>query len=158
MNVSDYKAQTLARPDVKDIIKLEPVERDRTGNTVVHITENGRHVTKYDVHLMREVDGVITFDKEHITIFDKGKATEAVEYNAPTNAPKATVAPSQIEDYVMKHANNAQYLDKRIIELNTQAPWVRFTGIKDNGNGTGKVVTCFAYMKGATPTTIELIE
>lgn len=158
MNLATYKTETLAREDVKDIVKFEAVERDRSGNTVIHLTENGRKVIKYDVHLMRVQDGVTFFDKEQIAVIDKGEATEEIEFRAPSTKPAEVVAPSQLEDYVMKHANNRLYLDKRIIEMNTAAPWVRFTGIKNNGNGTGTTVTCFAYMNGTTPTTLELTE
>lgn len=160
MKFAEYKTTTLARTDVDDIVKIEPVEMkpnaDKTGyEQVVHVTELGKTLRKYDVHLMRVVDGVKHFVKEYLVVVDEGLDTEEVVFTAPTTEVKQVPA-SAIEDYVFKHQNNVKYQNKVIVEMDTVAPWVKFTGIKDNGNGTATVVTCFAYMKGATPTTVEL--
>lgn len=160
MKLSEYKTTTLARADVDDIVMIEPVEKrpnaDKTGYEVlVQTTESGKTLIKYDVHLMRVVNGIKTFDKEMIAVLNQGEETEEVVFRAPTTEVKVAT-PSQIEDYVFKHANNAKYQNKKIIEMDTAAPWVKFTGIKDNNDGTGTLVTCFAYIKGANPTTVEL--
>lgn len=160
MKLTEYKTTTLAREDVDDIVKVEPVEMrpnaDKSAyEQVVHVTELGKTLRKYDVHLMRVVGGVKQFVKEHLVVINEGEVDEEVVFTAPTTEVKTT-NPSAIEDYVFKHANNTKYQNKQITEMNLQAPWVRFMAVKDNNDGTGVVVTCFAYMKAGVPTTIEL--
>jgi hypothetical protein len=160
MKLTEYKAATLARADVDDIVMIEPVEMrpnaDKSGyEQVVHTTESGKTIRKYDVHLMRVVDGIKQFQKEHLAVVNQGLADEEVVFTAKTTEPEV-VTESQIEKYVFTHANNSKYQDKKIVSVDTVAPSVHFTGIKDNGDGTASEVRCFAYMKAGVPVTVEL--
>ena len=161
MDLATYKTTTLARADVDDIVMLEPVERrrlaDGSAEKVVHTTETGHKIVKYDVHLMRVVDGVKKFQKEQIAVIDEGQATEEVVYREQGSTEPKEVSESQIERYVNDHANNAKYLDKQILKVDTSAPSVYFSGVVDNGDGTGKKVLCFAYVTDK-PKTIEMGE
>lgn len=159
-NLNEYKTTTLARADVDDIVMIEPVEKRKAADgsieKVVWKTENNRTLTKYDVHLMREVDGVKTFQTEQIALLDEGTATEEVVFREKGSTEPKDVTESQIENYVKNHANNAAYQDKQITKVDTKAPSVYFTGVVDNGDGTGTKKEFFAYMKNGTPTTLEL--
>lgn len=140
MKLSDYKADTIARTDVKDIVKFEPVERNSRGEVIITLTEAGKTLKKYDVHLMREVDGNVVFDKEYIAVLDEGKETEEVVYRAQTTRPEV-VTESQIETYI----KNLPFLAVRILEMDTQEPWVKFQGVQVTGVNAGKEVQVFAY-------------
>ena len=156
MKLSEYKTSTLARADVDDIVKIEPVERRPTADKkgyeqVVHTTETGKKITKYDVHLMRVVDGVKRFDKEHIAIVNEGEATEEVVFTAPTTEKKE-VSETAIETYV----NSLPFKSIKITEIDTEAPSATFTAIKVE-NGVGKRVEVFAYREGTkAPTYVEV--
>jgi len=147
MKFTDYKTSTLARPDVDDIVRIEPVElrpnAEKTGyEIIVQTTESGKTVTKYDVHLMRVVDGVKIFDKEQIAIVDEGKDTEDVVFRAPTTAKEDRIA-SRLERYI----NTLPYLDVQDKQIDPAAKSARFTALKDNGDGTATEVEVFAYIK-----------
>ena len=156
MKLTDYKTSTLARADVDDIVKIEPVEVRPVKGTndyeqVVHNTETGKKITKYDVHLMRVVDGVKRFDKEHIAIVNEGQATEEVVFTAPTTEKKE-VSETEIETYV----NSLPFKSIKITEIDTEAPSATFTAIKVEG-GVGKRVEVFAYREGTkAPTYVEV--
>lgn len=160
MKLAAYKTSTLARADVDDIVMIEPVEnrpvKDETGKVtgyeqVVHTTELGKTLRKYDIHLMRVVDGVKQFVKEHIVVVDQGLATEEVVFTAPTTEPKETTL-TQIETYI----NSLPYENKKILEIDTAAPSATFTGLKIV-NGVATRVEVYAYRKGtAAPTYVEI--
>lgn len=156
MNLAAYKQSTLDRADVDDIVMIEAVEKrptaDKTGyEQVVHTTELGKTLRKYDIHLMRVVDGVKQFVKEHIVVVDQGLPTEEVVYTAPTTEPKE-ITETQIETYV----KSLPYQDIKIVEINTQAPSATFTGIKI-ANGVGTRVEVYAFRKGtAAPQYVEI--
>jgi hypothetical protein len=153
MNIQEYKKNTLARADVRDIVKLEAVERDRTGQVIVTRTEGGKDLIKYDVHLMREVDGVVVFDKEMIAVLNKGKEDEEVQFRSPTTEPKPAVAPSQIESYV----KSLPFINPVIEEMNTEVPYVYFRAVQALPEANkGREVRVFAYKKGTTPTYLIL--
>jgi len=148
MKLTDYKSTTLARADVEDIVKVEPVEvRPVKGTSeyeqVVHTTELGKTLRKYDVHLMRVVDGIKQFVKEHIVVVNEGETDEEVVFTAPTTEEKA-VTENQIETYV----KSLPFKDIKITEINTNAPSATFTAIKVE-NGAGRRVEVFAYREGA---------
>jgi hypothetical protein len=152
MKLSEYKAQTLARADVKDIVKLEAVDRDRSGNVIVLRTENGRDAIKYDVHLMREIDGITKFDKEMIVVLDKDKETEEVHYREQGSSAPVAATESQIETYV----KSLPFILPRITEMNTEVPWVKFEAIQVTGANAGKEVKVVAYRDGSKPTYLIL--
>lgn len=151
MNISEYKTRTLAREDVKDIVKFEAVERDRAGNPVISLTESGRKVQKYDVHLMRVVDGVTVFDKEYIAVLDKGEVTEEVEFRSQSTEVKPRVS-SKLEKYIQK----LPYLDVEDVQIDPVAKNARFNALRDNKDGTATQVEVFAWI-GRNPdkTTFE---
>lgn len=147
MKLKDYKKNTLDRTDVDDIVKLEPVEMRplKTGGyeQVVHTTEKGKTIRKYDVHLMRVVDGVKQFQKEHLAVVDEGLATEEVVFTAPTTEPKE-VSESQIEKYV----KTLPFHNVEIVKMDTEAPSVLFNAIQVDGR-VAKHVEVFAFKDGA---------
>ena len=158
MNISEYKTTTLARSDVFDIVGLEAVENmpnpDKTKGgyvQVVQTTESGKKITKYDAHLMREVDGLKKFEKEHFAVINEGETDEEVVFTAPTTE-KQEVSETEIETYV----NSLPFKSIKITEIDTEAPSATFTAIKVEG-GVGKRVEVFAYREGkGAPTYVEI--
>lgn len=161
MNLADYKTQTLARTDVDDIVMIEPVEKRPvkdalgvvTGYEVLSLTtESGKTVTKYDIHLMRVVDGLKKFDKEQIAIVNEGQADEEVVFRAPTTEPKA-VSESQIETYV----KSLPYYEQEILTMDTAKPSVLFKALKIAA-GVATWVQVYAYRDPNTnkPTYVEI--
>jgi len=150
MKLQDYKTTTLARADVDDIIKIEPVEMrpnaNKTGyEQVVHTTELGKTLRKYDVHLMRVQDGVKQFVKEHLVVVNEGEADEEVVFTAPTTEEKA-VTETQIEKYV----KSLPFKNVKIVEMDPTAPSVTFTGVEilDKTAKTAREVKVFAFRDG----------
>ncbi len=155
--IAQYKLDTLARPDVVDIVKFEPVERapvkslvngrmEVTGyQDVEHITEGtGRKLKKYDVHIVKvtKVDGadVKQFVTESIAVFDEGTPGEEVQIVTPVKTTRAATA---LERYVRKLA----YLNVEEMEINPETRSMNFSALKDNGDGTAKQVEVFVYTK-----------
>ena len=150
MNIKEYKTTTLARADVIDIVRLEPVEKkpnpdEKVGGylQVVQVTESGKKITKYDVHLMREVDGLKEFDKEHIAVVNEGQSDEEVVFTKPSTEKVDRVA-SRLELYI----NGLPYLNVSDMEIDGEAKNARFSALKDNGDGTATEVEVYAYIKG----------
>lgn len=146
MNLQDYKTNTLARADVDDIVKIEPVEMRPTADKkgyeqVVHTTELGKKLRKYDVHLMRVEDGVKQFVKEHLVVVNEGEADEEVVFTAPTTEKIARTV-SRIERYI----NGLPYLNVEDVQIDGQAKNARFKALKDNGDGTATEVEVYAYV------------
>lgn len=150
MKLTEYKTQTLARADVDDIVKIEAVEKrpikDATGRVtsyeqVVHTTEQGRKITKYDVHLMRDVDGVKQFSTESIAVVNEGAADEDVVRTSQTQAEKTK---SAIEQFI----DGQPGYHKQILQLDVDAPSATFTALVPQGDGTVKNVTYLAYREG----------
>jgi hypothetical protein len=148
MKLTDYKTNTLARADVDDIVKIEPVELrpmadKKSYEQVVHTTELGKTIRKYDVHLMRVVDGVKQFVKEHLAVVDQGLDTEEVVFTAPTTEAKE-VTETQIETYV----KSLPFKDIVITKIDVAEPSALFTGIQIT-DGVGKRVEVFAWRDGS---------
>ena len=149
MNISQYKTTTLARADVFDIVTIEAVEKmpnpDKSVGgyvQVVQTTESGKKITKYDAHLMREIDGIKKFDKEHIAVVNEGQSDEEVVFTKPSTEKVDRVA-SRLELYI----NNLPYLNVSDMEIDGEAKNARFSALKDNGDGTAKEVEVYAYIK-----------
>jgi len=150
MNISQYKTTTLARADVLDIVGLEAVETkpnpDKTKGgylQVVKTTESGKKITKYDVHLMREVNGLKEFDKEHIAVVNEGLADEEVVFTKPS-----TKKVERVEGRLEKYIKGLPYLNVSDMEIDSEAKNARFTALKDNGDSTATEVEVYAYIKG----------
>ena len=151
MNISEYKTTTLARSDVFDIVGLEAVERmpnpDKTKGgyvQVVQTTESGKKITKYDAHLMREVDGLKKFEKEHFAVINEGETDEEVVFTQPKTVDRSARVASRLERYI----NNLPYLNVSDMEIDGEAKNARFSALKDNGDGTATEVEVYAYIKG----------
>jgi len=149
MNISEYKTTTLARSDVFDIVGLEAVERmpnpDKTKGgyvQVVQTTESGKKITKYDAHLMREVDGLKKFEKEHFAVINEGLADEEVVFTQPKTVDRSARVASGLERYI----NNLPYLNVSDMEIDGEAKNARFTALKDNGDSTATEVEVYAYI------------
>ena len=150
MNISEYKTTTLARTDVFDIVGLEAVENmpnpDKTKGgyvQVVQTTETGRKITKYDAHLMREVDGLKKFEKEHFAVINEGETDEEVVFTQPKTVDRSARVASRLERYI----NNLPYLNVSDMEIDGEAKNARFTALKDNGDSTATEVEVYAYIK-----------
>lgn len=144
MKLTDYKTATLAREDVDDIVRIEPVEMRPTADKksyeqVVHTTESGKTIRKYDVHLMRVQDGVKQFVKEHLAVVNEGEDDEEVVFTAPTTEKKE-ISESAIETYI----KSLPFKDIKISKIDTAEPSALFTGIKIT-DGVGKRVEVFAW-------------
>jgi hypothetical protein len=151
MNISEYKTTTLARSDVFDIVGFEQVERmpnpdKKAGGyvQVVQTTESGKKITKYDVHLMREIDGLKKFDKEHFAVINEGLADEEVVFTQPKTVDRSARVASRLERYI----NNLPYLNVSDMEIDGEAKNARFTALKDNGDSTATEIEVYAYIKG----------
>lgn len=146
---------TLARPDVVDILKFEPVERtpvkvtvngrqEVTGyQDVEHVMEgSGRKLKKYDVHLVKvnKVDGVEVqqFATESIAVYDEGTPGEGVVVVTPVKTERLATA---LEKYV----RNLPYLNVEEIEAHPDTKSMSLVALKDNGDGTAKQVDVFIY-------------
>lgn len=155
MKLSEYKSALLAREDVDDIVRLEPIEMRPNANKteyvqVVHTTETGKKITKYDVHLMRTEGGVKRFEKESIAVINEGQETEEVMIVSST--ARATRIASKLERYI----NRLPYLNVADAQVDPEAKTARFTALKDNENGTASEVEVFAYLsKGADGVVVE---
>jgi len=151
MNISQYKTTTLARADVFDIVTIEAVERmpnpDKSVGgyvQVVQTTESGKKITKYDAHLMREVDGLKKFEKEHFAVINEGETDEEVVFTQPKTDDRSTRVASRLERYI----NDLPYLNVSDMEIDGEAKNARFSALKDNGDGTATEVEVYAYIKG----------
>ena len=151
MNISQYKTTTLARADVFDIVTIEAVERmpnpDKTKGgyvQVVQTTESGKKITKYDAHLMREVDGLKKFEKEHFAVINEGETDEEVVFTQPKTVDRSTRVASRLERYI----NDLPYLNVSDMEIDGEAKNARVTALKDNGDSTATEVEVYAYIKG----------
>ena len=150
MNISQYKTTTLARADVFDIVTIEPVEKmpnpDKSVGgyvQVVQITESGKKITKYDAHLMREVDGLKVFEKEHFAVINEGETDEEVVFTQPKTVDRSARVASRLEQYI----NGLPYLNVSDMEIDGEAQNSRFTALKDNGDTTATEVEVYAYIK-----------
>jgi hypothetical protein len=150
MNISQYKTTTLARADVFDIVTIEAVERmpnpDKTKGgyvQVVQTTESGKKITKYDAHLMREVDGLKKFEKEHFAVINEGETDEEVVFTQPKTVDRSARVASRLERYI----NGLPYLNVSDMEIDGEAKNARFSALKDNGDGTATEVEVYAYIK-----------
>ena len=149
MNISQYKTTTLARADVFDIVGLEAVENmpnpDKSVGgyvQVVQTTESGKKITKYDAHLMREVDGLKKFEKEHFAVINEGETDEEVVFTQPQTVDRSARVASRLERYI----NNLPYLNVSDMEIDGEAKNARFTALKDNGDSTATEVEVYAYI------------
>jgi hypothetical protein len=155
MTLDEYKATTLARPDVADIVKFEAVERipvramvegrqEVTGyQDVEHTMEGtGRKMKKYDVHIVKVVtqNGVETkqFVTEAIAVYDQGTPGEEVQIVTPVKVARAA---TQLERYIRK----LPYLNVEDIEIDPVNRNAQITALKDNLNGTATEVAVFVY-------------
>ena len=154
--IAEYKVETLARPDVADILKFENVERIPVKTTVNGRQEvtgyqdvehtmdgSGRKLKKYDVHLVKIVKengaDVKKFVTEPIAVYDEGTPTEEViTVVQPTKVVRTATA---IEKYIRK----LPYLDVQDAEFDPETKSARFNALKDNGNGTANEVEVFVY-------------
>ena len=150
MNISQYKTTTLARADVIDIVGLEAVEKmpnpDKSVGgyvQVVQTTESGKKITKYDAHLMREVDGLKKFEKEHFAVINEGETDEEVVFTQPQTVDRSARVASLLERYI----NDLPYLNVSDMEIDGEAKNARFSALKDNGDGTATEVEVYAYIK-----------
>jgi len=163
MNLLSYKNITLAREDVDDIVRFESVEMrpnpDKKVGGYVQIKQDtvlGKVITKYDVHLMRVVDGIKTFDKEHIAIVDEGQETEEVVFTAPSTKKVDRVV-GKLEKYIA----NLDYLNAEDITVDSEAKTARFTALKKNADNTATEVEVFVYIEKVigdknTPVHVEI--
>jgi len=150
MNISQYKTTTLARADVFDIVGLEQVERMPNPDKevggyvqVVQITESGKRITKYDAHLMREVNGLKVFEKEHFAVINEGETDEEIVFTQPKTVDRSARVASRLERYI----NGLPYLNVSDMEIDGEAKNARFTALKDNGDSTATEVEVYAYIK-----------
>ena len=150
MNISQYKTTTLARADVFDIVRLEQVERMPNPDKevggyvqVVQITESGKRITKYDAHLMREVNGLKVFEKEHFAVINEGETDEEIVFTQPKTVDRSARVASRLERYI----NGLPYLNVSDMEIDGEAKNARFTALKDNGDSTATEVEVYAYIK-----------
>ena len=150
MNNSQYKTTTIARADVFDIVTIEAVERmpnpDKSVGgyvQVVQTTESGKKITKYDAHLMREVDGLKKFEKEHFAVINEGETDEEVVFTQPKTVDRSARVASRLERYI----NDLPYLNVSDMEIDGEAKNARFSALKDNGDGTATEVEVYAYIK-----------
>jgi hypothetical protein len=155
MKIQEYKTTTLARPDIVDMLMIEPVEMvpvfDENGNKTgkyekkVWETATGKTRCKYDVHLVQKSpvdvvqdDGSIVTEYtqndviEQITVIDEGKATEEVEFRKKVPAIDTRTTLEKVQMFLP----TVPYVRVENLQFDAKELKAEFTGVKDNGNDT----------------------
>lgn len=152
MNVTEYKTATLARPDIVDLLMIEPVEMMpivvdgvKTGEYQKKVweTANGKTRCKYDVHLVQQVpqqtvedNGTITTNYvqtdviEQITVIDEGKATEEVAFRKRVAEVDLRTEVQKVQAFLPDV--ETEYVRVENISYDAKDLKAEFTGIKED--------------------------
>ena len=155
MNIQEFKAALLAREDIDDILRVEPVEMQKVGtdkySQVVHELESGRTLRKYDVHVIGMQNGQKNTFSIPVAVYNQGQPDETVEELRKTITTQATE--SQIETYI----KSLPFIGVRSLEVDTENLTARFEAIEVTGANAGREVKVFAYKPTGKPPTYVVL-
>lgn len=142
MNISEFKTDLLAREDIDDILRIEPVEMQKAGDKyaqVTHELESGRTLRKFDVHVIGMQGGVKNTFSIPVAVYNQGAVDETVEeLRKPV---EREVTESVIETYI----KSLPFVGVRNLEVDVANLTARFEAVQVTGANAGREVKVFAY-------------